>query len=315
MGSIDLHAHYLTTEYLEALTRHDMLGKDGFPLPSWNADDHLRFMDEASIDEALLSVSSPHPWFGDASEAADVARALNETAAKTKADHPQRFLFAASLPLPDVSRSVEEIRFAYETLGADAVKIPSNAAGVYPGDPRLDDVLDELDAHDAVVIIHPCASAGCAPECFSGRMPPLMEFLADTTRCVTELLVSGALERHSHLRVVVPHCGSFLPSIASRIEGMTHVLADQGRLAAPVSAEALGRLWFDVAGDAMPRGLAMLRTLASDDHIVYGSDYPFAPSPVAIQKRNALEEGLAPDLWDAVSHANAEVLLRPPPGR
>ena len=174
METIDLHAHFLTDEYVAALARHGALDRDGFPLPSWNADEHLRFMDEAGIATSVLSLSSPHPWFGDADEAAELARGLNEYAAEVRAAHPGRFLFAASLPLPDVDRSLEEIDYAFDVLGADAVKLPSNAAGVYPGNPRLEPVLDELNRREAVVLLHPCAPAAGLPECFSGQMLPVM---------------------------------------------------------------------------------------------------------------------------------------------
>ena len=79
MDAIDLHAHFLTSEYVAALSRHGALERDGFPLPSWDADEHLRFMDEAGIATAMLSLSSPHPWFSDASEATELARSVPAT--------------------------------------------------------------------------------------------------------------------------------------------------------------------------------------------------------------------------------------------
>ena len=309
MDAIDLHAHFLTSEYVAALARHGALERDGFPLPSWDADEHLRFMDEAGIATAMLSLSSPHPWFGDASEATELARSLNEGAAEVKAAHPGRFLFAASLPLPDVGRSLEEIGYACDVLGADAVKLPSNAAGVYPGNPRLEPVLDELDRREAVVLLHPCAPAAGMPECFSGRVLPVMEFLADTTRCVMELLVSGSLTRHPHLRIVVPHCGSFLPTIARRIAGVSHVLAATGRLDASVDVGAFRGLWYDLAGDVTPESLEALRAVAADDHIVYGSDYPFTPTASALEHQASLEDLLGANLWQSASRDNPAALL------
>ena len=170
-------------------------------------------------------------------------------------------------------------------------------------------MLDELNRREAVVLLHPCAPAAGLPECFSGQMLPVMEFLADTTRCVMELLVSGSLARHPHLRLVVPHCGSFLPTIASRIAGISRVLAATGRLDASVDVGTLHGLWYDLAGDVTPENVETLRAIAADDHLVYGSDYPFTPTAAALDRRASLEGQLGAELWRLVSHDNPASLL------
>lgn len=45
------------------------------------------------------------------------------------------------------------------------------------------------------------------------------------------------------------------------------------------------KLYFDVAGDPEPVQLKMLRMVAADDHIVYGSDFPHSPAKVIIAKK------------------------------
>ncbi len=67
---IDAHAHFLTPEYMDMLARHDATLEDGFPLPEWHVEEHLALMDKCGISWALLSLSSPHPYF----ESADTAR-------------------------------------------------------------------------------------------------------------------------------------------------------------------------------------------------------------------------------------------------
>jgi predicted TIM-barrel fold metal-dependent hydrolase len=41
----------------------------------------------------------------------------------------------------------------------------------------------------------------------------------------------------------------------------------------------LSRMYFDIALSASPYALPSLRVAADTSHILYGSDYPFAPSP------------------------------------
>jgi len=309
MKAFDLHAHFTIPEYTDALKDHGLLASDGFPYPSWDLRSQLSAMDSLNIGKAVLSVSSPHPWFGDVQEASFLARALNEKASGYRHAYPERFLFAASLPLPDLDASVEELGYAFDHLQADAVKLPTNAGGIYPGSPALDPLFEKLSSRKAIVLLHPCAPNTQAPDCYAGRVLPLMEFLAETTRCVTELLVSGTIEKYPDIRFIVPHCGAFLPVIASRIEGMTAALAASGRGHA-VRTGLLHSLYYDIAGDALPSGLDFLKTLTDDSHILYGSDYPFTPLPMVSQKKAALEKNLPAPLLKKIFRENAEALFR-----
>ena len=45
----------------------------------------------------------------------------------------------------------------------------------------------------------------------------MIEFIFDTARAVTDLILSGTLTRHPEMRVLVPHGGT-LPLLADRIE-------------------------------------------------------------------------------------------------
>ena len=59
--AIDIHSHIITDEYLEYLRNHEALMDDGYPLPSWNETEHLKFMDSVGIERSVLTLSSPQP--------------------------------------------------------------------------------------------------------------------------------------------------------------------------------------------------------------------------------------------------------------
>ena len=50
------------------------------------------------------------------------------------------------------------------------------------------------------------------------------------------------------------------------------------------------KLYFDIAGDPEPVQLKMLQMVASDDHIVYGSDFPHSPAKVILAKKKHFDE-------------------------
>ena len=122
-AQIDLHSHAVTEGYLTFIKEHHAEMDEGFPIPGWDAEKHLAFMDRAGIATSVLTMPAPQPWFGDGNEAAAACRQWNEECAMLKARHPGRFLFCAALPLPDVEAAIYEARYALDVLGADGIKL------------------------------------------------------------------------------------------------------------------------------------------------------------------------------------------------
>ena len=50
------------------------------------------------------------------------------------------------------------------------------------------------------------------------------------------------------------------------------------------------KLNFDIAGDPEPVQLSMLRMVAADDHIVFGSDFPHSPAKVILAKKKHFDD-------------------------
>ena len=90
---IDIHGHILTKGYLDLREAHGATHEDGYPLPAGSEEDALAFLDETGIRYQVLSLSSPHPYFGDAEESAAFCRAFNNETARVVARHPTRFGF------------------------------------------------------------------------------------------------------------------------------------------------------------------------------------------------------------------------------
>lgn len=306
---IDIHGHILTKGYLDHLEAHGAIREDGFPLPAWSEKDALAFLDEAGIRYQVLSLSSPHPYFGNAEESADFCRAFNDETARVVARHPNRFGFCAVVPLPDVDAAITEAARAIENLGALGVKLASNSRGLCLGDGRLDPLFDRLERtaetrnHNVVCLIHPSRPEPIAEGVFSAGPAPLYEFLADTTRAVLNMIAHDVPRRFPHVQIVVPHCGSFLPNVVRRIEGAQPILERAHMMDAVDMPANLARLWFDTAGDPVPDLLPLLLTITSPSHVLFGSDFPFTPRARALENTRRLQEFLASD-GRLVAHAD-----------
>lgn len=287
---IDVHAHALTASYLEGLAELGVCAveEDGFPTPTWSAEDAAAFADEQGIDFSVLSISTPHIHRGDDEAACRIARKVNDELAAMCHAQPKRFGFAALLPLPCVEGSVAEARRAYDELGALGVKVPSNACGVYLGNRMLDPLYEFLDERRAVVTIHPSLPQERPMDVFTAGPAPLFEYLVDTTRTVLDLVAAGTIRRYPNIRWIVPHCGSFLPEVAHRLVGISQVLVPAGLMQQTNALADLATLYYDLAGNAQPVMLDALLKIVDPSHLLYGSDYPYTPAPAIARQREEL---------------------------
>ena len=146
---MDVHSHIITSEFVSALEQEVRLMDEGFPLPKYDVTEHLKWMDEADVKTSVLTLAAPQPT------SPDVVRQTNETAARLKKKHTDRFLFCAALPLPDVKAAIREAKYALDTLGADGIKLATNVDGQYLGSPEHDTLFSVLNERKAVVILHP----------------------------------------------------------------------------------------------------------------------------------------------------------------
>ncbi len=293
LAQTDVHSHMIPDSYLEAVKAHGMEMDEGFPIPAWSADAHLKFMDEAGIKTSVLTMPAPQPYFGNGAESASICRRFNEEAAALKALYPGRFLFCASLPLPDVNKALDEARYALEVLGADGVKLASNSYGQYLGDPGLEPLMAYLNSRKAVIITHPHKPSAVNDKQIAAVPLESYEYLAETTRAILNMVAHDVLVRYPDLKVVVPHCGSFLPNSLPRFKGLLPVMVKQGYMK-DVDVEAnLSRLYFDLAGAATDDAIESLLTITESTHILYGSDYPYVAAPALIGAKKSLKARLA----------------------
>lgn len=286
---IDVHAHYIPQFYRDALTTAGQNEPDGIKgLPAWTEQSQLEAMDRLEVETSYLSISSPGVYFGDVAAAASLSRAVNEEALRLQGAHPGRFGYFASVPVPGFDEAEEEARYATDHLGAAGVVLETNTAGVYLGDPRLDGLYSVLNQRKAVLFIHPTTAFEGAHLAL-GYPRPMLEFIFETTRSVTNMILSGVIERFPDMRVIVPHAGAALPILANRIELLLPILAKDGGGVLPSVKETLKKVHFDLAGAPVPELLTALLSVADADKVHYGSDYPFTPLGAAADLAEKLD--------------------------
>ncbi len=294
---IDVHHHIIPPSYA-GVVGADLSSRNpanAVQVLRWTPAASIEAMDRAGIAVAITSISTPGVWFGDVARARRLARECNEFAAGMERDHPGRFGFFATLPMPDIDGTLAEVRYAFETLGACGVGLMSNYGRVWPGDPSFAPVFDELNRRKAIVYVHPIL-----PEACEAMQPGIgesaLEYLFDTARAIASLVYNGALRRWPDVRFIFPHAGGAMPPLAERVSRM----ADRDRRidSKPVvgSLSEMKGLYFDVATSTNPVTLAALLRFVPPTQVMFGTDFPFMASiPYSLEPLRA--HGLAtPDL-------------------
>jgi predicted TIM-barrel fold metal-dependent hydrolase len=157
----------------------------------------------------------------------DTVFSTNEAAARLKEERPGRFLFCAALPLPDVDGAIREAIYALDTLKADGIKLATNVQGQYLGVPELDSLFAVLNERGAVIILHPHRPEPINSQVMQQTPLAIQEYLAETTRAVSNMISRNVLARYSNVKVVVPHCGAYLPLAIPRMKSLVETCANE----------------------------------------------------------------------------------------
>ena len=207
-GVIDVHSHIITPEFVSSLENEGRLMDEGFPLPKYNVESHLKWMDEAGVETSVLTL--------------------------------------AALPLPDVNAAIREALYALDTLKADGIKLATNVGGQYLGAPELDTLFSVLNERRAVIILHPHRPEPVNRQVMQQTPLAMQEYLSETTRTVTNMISRNVLARYNHIKVVVPHCGAYLPLAIPRMKSLTPVM-QANKMVGEIDYEAnLRALYYDL---------------------------------------------------------------------
>lgn len=322
-GRIDVHHHVIPPKFSETLRGRGINFVAGAPLPNWRPENSLEVMDLNGIQSSILSLSCPGVYFGNKNEAIDLARNCNEYSAEVKEYYPSRFGFFAVLPMPFTEAACKEAMYALDILQADGIVLMGSTDGKFLGDAHFDELMSELNRRETVVFVHPNMHE--TSESLSINTPGFMvEFLCDTTRAAVNLVLTGTIEKYPKIKWILAHAGGFLPYVAWRIS-LGNMMKEIAVNAPQGILEYIKRFYFDTALSPSPMAMAALKELVEPSHILFGSDFPFAPAPLAAlqvdtlekstiwndQEKYGINRGNALRLFPQYKASNEQVLAKP----
>jgi predicted TIM-barrel fold metal-dependent hydrolase len=308
---VDVHHHFYPKPLLDAMQAWQ--GKHGLPplagpVPAWTPARTLEEMDKNGIATAMLELASPHGvWFDvDPAAVPQLSRTCNEFAAGLVRDHPGRFGLFASLPMPNVAASLQEIAYAFDTLKADGIGLPTSFGDKYPGEKAYAPVFEELNRRKALVVFHPYAP-NCCGTVVSGVAESILEYPYDTGRAVLSLLVSGTFARYRDIRWVLPHGGGAVPTLAGRIVTFVKGARNIDEIAPNGIDYELKRLYYDTANAAYAPTMGALMAYVPPSQILFGTDFPYVSGAQNVDGLMGLK--LPPATLAAIARGNIANLL------
>jgi predicted TIM-barrel fold metal-dependent hydrolase len=219
----------------------------------------------------------------------------------------------AVLPAADTDDALAELQYALDVLRMDAVSLPTSVQDVYLGDVRFDPLFEELNRREATLFVHPVQATASEPLNL-GLNQSVLEFPFDTTRMIANMILSGAVRRFPHIKIIASHGGGTLPYLLTRLQTLEPVVgAGPGRrtLSSEEIREDAARFYYDLTAATSRAHLAALTDMVPTTQLLTGFDIPFMPTS---SMRPALEDLRAWPGFDAedlhrIEHANAADLF------
>jgi aminocarboxymuconate-semialdehyde decarboxylase len=318
---IDAHAHAIVPELLVEPWGPRVRWEDGAQVVELGGreirsavrdfvsiDAILADQDEAGIDHVVLC-----PWvnllFHDAEPAEALERCRTENAglAAMRAAHPDRVSVLGTVPLQDPEVAAGELE-ALMAVGTFAgVEIAASVAGVALGDDSLEPFWAAAEATGALVFIHPTTRGSSGPGFPDYYLWNLVGNPMETTVAAAHLVLSGTMERHPGLRVLLAHGGGAVLALRGRLRHGWSAVAPAGARLTEPPEDSLRRFHYDtITFD--PAVLRELVAFAGADRVLLGSDHPFDMAD-ARPAETVAAAGLDPDDERAVLGGNAARLL------
>lgn len=287
---IDIHAEILTKGYLNRLLKFR-----GVPRIERKGDGHVIFygkgltypfdarmydlsvrekeMEKSGVDLQVLGLAMPGVDMFRKDVAVEIAKESNNDLAEVTQRNP-RFLAFSTIPMKYPDLAVKEMERSVNELGLRGIKIPSNVDGRSLDWKGFHPIYEAAEKLELPILIHPTTPL-MSEVMMEYGLTTVVGFLFDTTLAVLRLIFSGVLEKYKGLKLILPHAGSIIPYLISRIDHQYNINPDCREKISRLPSEYFKRIYVDTAQSFYLPAFSCTYQLMTADKVVLGSDYPF----------------------------------------
>jgi aminocarboxymuconate-semialdehyde decarboxylase len=279
-------------------------------LNSWaewfDLDKQLEHMDGLGHQvDVVCSIGPLSVYFSElpGDEGRDLAIQWNEEMAGAQRKYPGRLWASAAVPLLDTRIAIEVLDDAVGRLGLMGVNLP----GSIGSDPRIDaERLEPFYARVAElglpVFLHPTDAVFVDMlDGYNGALHLSLGRVVEVSVAAMRLVLSGMMERHPGLKIVMSHTGGALPYQSGRMDKN----AGPAKLPRPASTY-LKRMYTDTVSPHAA-GMRFAIDYYGIDQVMYGTDYPCWDPATALKLLD--EIGLSDEDRQKIFYDNARRIL------
>jgi aminocarboxymuconate-semialdehyde decarboxylase len=203
-------------------------------------------------------------------EGRDAAIMWNEEMAGAQRKYPGRLWASAAVPLVDTGIALDVLNDAVGRLGLMGVNLP----GSIGSDPnidaeRLEPFYARCEELGLPLFLHPTdALYTNSLNGYNGSLFLSLGRVIEVSVAAMRLILSGMMERHPKLKIVMSHTGGALPYQSGRMDKNT----PRANLPQPASSY-LKRMYTDTVSPHTP-GIKFAIDYYGIDNVMYGTDYP-----------------------------------------
>jgi 5-carboxyvanillate decarboxylase len=236
-------------------------------------------MEQGRIDKQLLSLQSPGVQVFSPKQGAELAVLANDRIAEAVRGHPDRFAGLISVAPQDPEAAALEIERGMTELGLHGVLINSYTKGEFLDRQKFWPIFEAAQAHDAAIYIHPRTPAPQMYEPFTeyNMTAPMWGFHVDISTHAVRLLLCGVFDRFPGLKIVLGHMGEGLPFWLNRLDTIS-ARTGLDTIKRKPSEYFLDNFVITTSAMFWDPILKLSLEVLGEDRILFGVDYPYAPS-------------------------------------
>ena len=279
-------------EFLDAIREYVRQDPDRQPSPVTPLEDamanaltdlgagRIATMDAARIDKQILALWSPGVQIFNPQLGRELASLVNDRLAEAIRQYPDRFAGLVTVATQDPASAAQEAERGISTLGLNGILINSHTNNEFLDERKYWPILEAAESLDVPVYLHPRIPPdqiyqGVADYNMEG---PLWGFGMETSMHVVRLLMSDVFEQFPNLKIVLGHLGEGIPFWLSRLDVISST-----RPGMPATARRPSEYFMDnfaVVTSAMfwDPVFMFVHSVLGPERIMFGVDYPFAPS-------------------------------------
>jgi len=245
---IDVHAHIIPSDIPNLKDKYgygdefiwlkhrddgmaDMMKADGSFFRTiddlcWEPESILKHMNQHGVQTMVLStIPVLFYYWAEPTHTHEWSKYINNHLGDIQLKYPDRFLGLGTLPMQDISLSIQELRRCKTELNLPGVEIATHINNKNLDHPDFFPLWKEMEELDMCLFIHPWDMMG-QDVMKKYWLPWLVGMPAESSRAICSMIFGGVFDKFPKLRVMFAHGGGCFPHTIGRISHGYHARPD-----------------------------------------------------------------------------------------